>query len=450
MPEASPAGYEVTIHVNGRPLRVPRGQRLTTALWRQGRRVLGRSMRYHRARGLFCGTGECTHCFLRVDGVPNVRACQSLCHEGMWVEDQNAWPNARYDVLAAADVAFPDYLDAHTSFIRPRILKPVYDKVIRGMAGFGKIPKKPVAQRYDARNIDADVLVVGAGPAGLAAAEAASQAGAQVVLVERTGRLGGRLAWDRDPDGDGADTRVWVAERRRALESEGAEVHTRARLVGIYPDAGAVAATPTALLRIQAERLVVATGARDAYFPFPGSDRAGVLLATAAHRMLAEEGTLAGRRPVILGATSHAVSLARDLRDAGADVAALWEPRAEADGRAAARAAKEGIAVHADHRPERAWGRTRFRRIRFQVPGGTAQAEGDVLVMAHGRVARAELGQQAGCRLVWRDGYAFTIEADGEGATARDHVFAAGSAAGTSGWRAAADQGRRAGRRAAA
>ncbi len=441
--------YEVTIHVNGHALRVPRGQRLTTALWRAGRRVLGRSMRYHRARGLFCGTGECTHCFLRVDGLPNVRACQTRCHEGLWAEDQNAWPSARHDVLAAADLAFPDYLDAHTSFIRPRILKPLYDKVIRGMAGFGKIPKKPVAQRYDARSIEADVLVVGAGPAGLAAAEAAAEAGRDVVLVERTGRFGGRLAWTSDPDGDRDDTAGWVAERRAGLEAADAEVHTNARLIGIYADQGAVAATPTALLRIDAARLVLATGARDAYLPFPGSDRTGVLLATAAHRMLSEEDTLPGRRPVVLGTTPGAVALARDLRKAGADVEALWEPAARGHADGVRRAADLGLAVRPDHRPERAWGRTAFRRIRFRTLRGVTEARGDVLIMAHGRVARAELGQQAGCRLAWRDGFAFTIDADEDGATDQDGVFAAGGVAGTDGWRAGAEQGARAGRRAA-
>lgn len=439
---------EVTIHINGHALRAPRGQRLTTALWRAGRRVLGRSMRYHRARGLFCGTGECTHCFLRVDGVPNVRSCQTPCRDGLWAEDQNAWPNARHDVLAAADLAFPDYLDAHTSFIRPRLLKPIYDKVIRGMAGFGKIPTKPVAQRYDARKTEADVLVVGGGPAGLAAAEAAAADGARTILVERAGRLGGRLAWAADPEDD--DTDAWVAERRAALASAGVAVHTDTRLIGIYPDEGMVATTPTALLRIDTPRLVLATGARDAYLPFPGSDRAGVLLAAAAHRMLAEDDTLPGRRPVILGTTPQAVALARDLRRAGADVEALWEPAARGHHDGVRHAVGMGLAVHSDHRPVRAWGRAAFRRIRFRTRGGTAEARGDVLVMAHGRVARAELGQQAGCHLAWRDGYAFTVAADDEGATDQDDVFAAGAVAGVDGWRAAAEHGTRAGRRAAA
>jgi sarcosine oxidase, subunit alpha len=429
------ARARVTIWRNGRAVAAHEGEAATSALWAKGRRVLSRSMRYHRARGLFCGTGECTSCFMRVDGVPNVRACQVACREGLWLEDQNAWPSAQRDVLAAADLAFPGYLDAHSSFIRPTFLKPVFTRVIRGMAGFGRIPRQPVEQRFDHRVLETDVLVVGAGPAGLMAAEEAAQAGRRVLMLEREARLGGRVAWMRD-----AEASSWLEARRDVLESLGVEVLARTRLLGVYEDAALVAASPTALISLKASSVVLATGSRDAYLPFAGSDRAGVMLASAAHRMLAEDGVVCGRRPIIVGATAQGLSLAADLEAAGVEVDAVYD--AAAEGQASRR-------VLWDHRPVRALGRRRLKKVEFATTTGGHRVEGDVLVLAQARAARSELAQQAGCALEWRPGSGFVAVADASGSTGVKGVWAAGSMAGSRDWKESAAMGQRAGRSAA-
>jgi sarcosine oxidase subunit alpha len=400
-------------------------------------------MRYHRARGLFCGTGECTHCFLRIDGRPNVRACQTPCREGLWLEDQNAWPSVRHDVLAAGDVVYRNYLDAHTAFIRPRVLKPLFDRIIRGMAGFGVVPKTPVSQRFDTREVKAHTMVVGAGPAGMAAAAAAASGGRTVVLLDRAGRVGGRLAWRRNVD---RDLDAWLSEMEASLAEAGVRTLTSTRLVGLYEDAGAVAASPSAVVRIHADRIVLATGARDAYPVFAGSDRAGVMLAAAAMRMVGLDGVLPGRDPVLVGATTTGLDAARTLAAHGVHPLRVYDARTQVPDETVAAFETLGVEVQPAHKPDRAGGRARFRRIRFKTPGGHRTAEGDVLLLAVGQQARSELAQQAGCRLRWQDGHGFTVATDEAGSTSVPHVSAAGGVAGTSGWQAAAAAGHAAGK----
>src|SRR5437763_8821991 len=172
-------GAPCAIRFDGRSVRAFEGESVAAALHVEGERVLMRSIKYHRPRGYFCGTGKCANCLVRVDGLPNARACVTPVRDGMRVETQNAFPSARRDVYSVVDRVFPRNFDYHERFIRPRFMAPLYNAVIRRMAGFGKVPdvgraplpprRPPIARR------EADVCVVGAGPAGLSAAVAASE-----------------------------------------------------------------------------------------------------------------------------------------------------------------------------------------------------------------------------------------------------------------------------------
>lgn len=433
------AGDPFTFHHNGQPVSARAGDTVAAALFLAGRRVLSRSMRYHRARGLFCATGGCTHCFLRIDGAPNQRACLVPCESTTWSEDQNAVPSAEHDALAAADLVFPAYLDAHAAFIRPAVLKSVYTRLIRAMAGFGRVPTTPIERSFRREVLTPDVLVVGAGPAGLEAAAEASRAGLQVALVEARTRLGGRLQHLPTPfhatrsDAPRAEGKEYAVGRERELRQRGVDVRAGALLFGIYAGKDYAAATATALLEIHPRRTVIAGGALDEYDPFPGSDRAGVLLATVAQRLLNEHGIVPPDPVVIQGATRDGVLLARDLVACGARVAGIYDARGDPPAKPLLvdDARRLGIPVHLEHRPAFVVGRKGPRAIVYDSPRGRVRVGCGSLVLATGRAVLSELFQQAGCELRYeaaRGG--FLPQVDHRLETSVAGLFAAGSCAG--------------------
>jgi sarcosine oxidase, subunit alpha len=431
-------GPSVTFYRNGRPIQGFANEPLAVAEYAANQRVLSRSMRYHRARGLFCGTGNCTSCFQSLNGVPNVRTCVEPCEELDWVEDQNSIPDAETDLLAAADLAFPNYLDAHTSFIRPAFLKPVFTKVIRGMAGFGKVPKTPIEQTYRAETAETDICIVGAGVAGLAAAEAAASTGLHVLLIEREAHLGGRLNRLPRPfdatsnDAPRMEGKAWALLAKTKLKHAGVTSRVHTRLFGIYDEKRLACATHSGLLDVRARALVLAPGAYDGYAPFPGADRAGVMLAGAALRLLNEYAVTPGDEVAIVGATRQGLQLARDLHACGVRVSGIVDSGPEPP-----RGAPLVEEVHAlgipffwNHRPLRVSGRTGPRALVIEGPSRRS-IRCETVVLATARHPSVELFQQAGCKLLHTPELGgFRPQVDDAMQTSIEHVFAAGSAAG--------------------
>ena len=152
---------------DGRTIPVRDGDTIATALYRAGVRVFSRSFKYHRPRGLLCGTGRCVNCLLQVGPTPNVRACVTPAEPGLEVRHQNAWPSLALDLLAVNDrLSFllpPGFY--YKTFIRPRSFWPLYEGVLRRAAGLGRIDLAHVPEeRYDKIHRHTDVLVVGGGP----------------------------------------------------------------------------------------------------------------------------------------------------------------------------------------------------------------------------------------------------------------------------------------------
>ena len=183
---------------DGRSVQAYEGDTIGSALYAAGQRTFSRSFKYHRRRGLMCCSGQCPNCIVAVDGAPGARACTEQVRDGMKVEHLNAWPSLEHDVMSATDAAGGAFTPPgfyYKTFIRPRRLWPVYEKVLRHAAGLGKLrhnqPEREWKTEYRRRH--ADVLVVGGGAAGLSAARAAAQRGADVVLVDEGPEPGGRL-----------------------------------------------------------------------------------------------------------------------------------------------------------------------------------------------------------------------------------------------------------------
>src|SRR5207253_4720964 len=164
------------------------GQSIAAALYAAGGRIFTRSFKYHRPRGLFCVSGDCPNCLMKVDGRPNVRTCVEPVRDGQMVCHQNAWPSLDWDVLNVFDKLhrFLPVGFYYKRFHKPRWMWPVFEHTVRHLAGLGRIDVHATPPGdFAVEHLHADVCVVGGGPAGLAAATEAARAGVRVLLLER-------------------------------------------------------------------------------------------------------------------------------------------------------------------------------------------------------------------------------------------------------------------------
>ncbi|MDP9241735.1 MAG: (2Fe-2S)-binding protein, partial [Actinomycetota bacterium] len=210
--------------------RVPfeEGDTVASALFRAGVRTFSRSLKYHRRRGLYCMTGDCPNCILTVNGEPGLRSCCTDPREDAHVERGEGWPSTEHDVLSVADHAHRLLPVGfyYKTFIKPRFAWPLAERVIRRATGLGRLPLDRAPVIPVTRHLHPEVLVIGGGVAGLAAARAAGSDGHSVVLCDE-GHLGEKIA-----PGPSLDRIRALAAEVRALE--GVTVLERHTAVGIY------------------------------------------------------------------------------------------------------------------------------------------------------------------------------------------------------------------------
>ena len=222
---------ELTFTFDGKNVAALEGDTIGSALFASGQRTFSRSFKYHRPRGLLCCAGQCPNCLVQVDGAPGVRACTEPVREGMKVEHMNASPSLDFDVMRATDLVGGPFTPPgfyYKTFIRPRRLWPLYEKVLRHAAGLGKLRKSQPERewRTEYRRRHADILVIGGGAAGLNAAAAAAELGADVVLADEGPEPGGRLLAE-----GGVEYARELVERARAA---GVEILDNAPALGTF------------------------------------------------------------------------------------------------------------------------------------------------------------------------------------------------------------------------
>lgn len=332
------------------------GDTLASALLANGVHLVGRSFKYRRPRGIVSAGPEEPNALIQLEEgahtQPNVRATQIELYDGLIARSQNAWPSLRFDV-GAVNSAFGRLYPAgfyYKTFMWPARMWPGYERVIRRAAGLGRAPTEPDPDRYERMNAHCDVLVVGGGPAGLAAARAAGQAGARVLLLDSQPELGGslldapasdRLAAARDGLADLPDVRVLTRTTVTGYFDHNFLIALESVTDHLGP-AGAQAHLPRLRLwRIRANQVVLATGAFERAIGFKNNDRPGVMLGGAVGAYLHRHGVKAGRRAVAFTNNDGGYETAAALAQAGVPTVAV-DPRAE-PGSAAVAAREAGV-----------------------------------------------------------------------------------------------------------
>ena len=344
------------------------GDTLASALLANGVHLVGRSFKYHRPRGFLGAGAEEPNGLVTVRrdaarATPNLRATQVELYDGLVAESQNRWPSLATDAGRINDWLsrfFPAGF-YYKTFMWPRgAWKALYEPVIRRAAGLGIAPTRPDPDRYAQRYAHCEVLVVGGGAAGLAAALTAAQAGGRVVLCDESAEFGGSLLSDTAARIDGLRCREWL---RRSLEelrkNPRVTLLSRTTAFGYFPhnllglcervtDHLASPGTEQPrerLWQVRARRVVLATGAIERPLVFPGNDRPGILLAGAAQTYLNRYGVRVGDHVVVVTADDAAYQAALDLSAAGTVVAAIADLRPQAAGELPEAARRAGIMV---------------------------------------------------------------------------------------------------------
>jgi sarcosine oxidase subunit alpha len=383
----------LTFTFEGRTIPAAAGQTIAAALYAAGVRIFSRSFKYHRPRGLFCMSGDCPNCLMRVDGRPNVRTCIEPVRDGQVVVGQNAWPSLRFDLLRIFDSldAFLPVGFYYKRFHRPRWLWPLFERIVRHIAGLGRIDVQAIPEgNWEVEHLQAGVCVVGAGPAGLAAAAAAAEAGADVLLLEREPHAGGHLRYEGD-DGSLRESLVHDLKGR-------VRVLLETTAFGLYEGNLLGAFQRDRFLKVRAGQIIVCTGARQRPVLFANNDLPGIFLGRGVLRLARLYGVRAGKRAVVATDNDGGYRLAEQLAGLGIEVAAV------VDNRPQAAPVAHPFPILPRHVVVRALGRSHLQAVCVAAHGSESTIDCDLLCLASGLLPANGLLHQGGMRFAFEHG----------------------------------------------
>jgi sarcosine oxidase subunit alpha len=413
---------------NGRTYQGFQGDTLASALLANGVHFVARSFKYHRPRGIVTAGVEEPNAVVQLERgaytVPNARATEVELYQGLVATSVNAEPSLEHDRMAI-NQKFSRFLPAgfyYKTFMWPRKWWPKYEDKIREAAGLGKAPEVLDADRYDKCFAYCDVLVVGGGPTGLAAAHAAGLSGARVILVDDQRELGGSLLSGR-AEIDGRAASHWVekieAELRQMPE---VKILSRSTAFG-YQDHNLITVTqrltehlPVSmrkgtrelLWKIRTKRVILATGAHERPIVFGNNDLPGVMLASAVSTYIHRYGVLPGREAVVFTNNDDGYQCALDLKTCGAKVTVV-DPRGQGNGALSAAARRHGVKVLNNTVVTTAHGKLRVGSVEVaayangKVGAKQPDLACDLLAMSGGWSPVLHLFAQSGGKAHWND-----------------------------------------------
>ncbi|MFT4183247.1 MAG: sarcosine oxidase subunit alpha family protein, partial [Rhizobium sp.] len=418
---------------DGKELSGHPGDTLASALLANGIQLVGRSFKYHRPRGILtAGAAEPNALVTTGTGgrtEANSRATMIELYDGLIARSQNRWPSLNFDIGALNGLLSP-FLSAgfyYKTFMWPAgFWEKVYEPLIRKAAGLGKASYETDPDSYEKCWAHCDLLVIGAGPTGLAAALTAGRAGARVILADEGFALGGSLL---------SETGAVLQDSLDELETlPNVQLLPRTTVIGWYDDNvfGAVErvqkhiATPDPhrpverFWRIIAKQAILAAGAEERPLVFGGNDIPGVMMAGAMRSYLNRQAVAPGKRTIVFTTNESGYQTAADLETAGVEVAAIVDNRAAGGGSWSGKTPVLSGGCIVD-----AHGDKQLRRVTIATASGMHDIEADALAMSGGWSPIIHLACHRGAKPVWSERHAAFLAPDG-----LDGLLVAGSAAG--------------------
>ena len=399
------------------------GDSIASALIANGRWLLSRSFKYHRPRGPLTMAGQDANTLVQLPSEPNVLADLQPLADGLTVTGQNfsGSLDGDRDAFLGKFSKFMPVGFYYRSFYKPKGIWKVWEPIIRKKAGLGVLDLKFQPEYHDKAFLFADVAVVGAGPAGLTAALNAANAGAKVLLIEQQSYLGGALAWARF-DIAGKRAGELRSELLGAVESHpNIQILKDATCNAWFTDNFLPVIQGNRLYKVRARQCIVAAGAFDQPVVFRNNDLPGVMLTSAAQRLMKLYAVKPGKRAVVLTGHDDGYLAALDLLDAGVEVAAVIDMRtAPADARLAEAVKKADIPLHLASTVYEALHAKGMRHVtgvdvrritgKGQVAGSGTTIDCDLVCMSAGYMPVYQLLCQAGGKLAYDDAQAaFTL-----------------------------------------
>jgi len=402
------------------------GDTLASALLANGVHLVGRSFKYHRPRGILSAGAEEPNALVGLHRdearkTPNVRATVQEIYEGLAAVSQNRWPSLAFDLGAASDVASPFFSAGfyYKTFMWPKAAwERLYEPAIRRAAGLGIAPDRPDPDQYSNRFAHCDVLVIGGGAAGLAAALAASDTGMRVMLADEQAELGGALKFESGAVIEGKPGWDWAqgaaAELRRRpnvrlLNRTTGFGYYAQNMLGLVQRLTDHLAKPDGnaprerLWQVRANRVVLATGAIERHMVFPENDRPGIMLASAARTYLNHFGVAVGSRVAVFTAEDSAYAAALDLAKSGVAVPAIVDWRVNPQGSHVDEVRSQGIEVLTGCNVVGTEGRLRVKRVCIvqREEGWRREIEVDALLTSSGWTPAVHLFSQSRGKLAF-------------------------------------------------
>ncbi len=414
------------------------GDLLALALLANGIDVVNRSFKYSRPRGIVAAGAEEPNAILQLGAteaaqVPNVRATQQALYGGLVASSTNGWPNVERDVMGVIGEVGGKFMPPgfyYKTFMAPAAMWPKYEKYIRKAAGLGRAPRENDPDNYDHINRHCDVLVIGAGPAGLAAALVAGRSGARVIVCDEQEEMGGSLLDSRESI-DGRDAPEWVAKVVQELaampevlllprttangyhDHNFVTLHERRteHLADTAPRVGGRRQVRARMHRVRAGQVILVTGTHERPLVYAHNDVPGNMVAGAISTYIRRYAVVPGRRLVLSTSNDHAYRAALDWHDAGREVVAIVDARDNPGGDLVQEAKKRKIRVITGSAVIEARGKKRVSAALvasidvdgFLVRGAASELGCDTIASSGGYSPVVHLAAHSGVRPEWRD-----------------------------------------------
>ena len=343
---------------NGEKLWGYQGDTIASALLANGKTLVGRSFKYHRPRGIVASGVEEPNALVQITKDqgrtdPNLRSTQIEIFEGLNATSQNCWPSVNFD-FGAINNLFSPIIPAgfyYKTFMWPASLwKNVYEYFIRKAAGLGKSPTKKDPDIYDHSYYHCEVLIVGAGPAGLVAAKIAANTGSRVLLVDERPNYGGNLNFANDDYNkiNELTPLEWIKKTYLELKNyknikilnrtSVAAYHNYNYLIMIQnltdhlPEKDKKGKIRQRLWKVRAKKVILATGSIERPMIFDCNDRPGIMLSSAVRKYANSYGVKCGNKISIFTNNDDPYETAITLHNKGVKVNSIIDSREKSDG----------------------------------------------------------------------------------------------------------------------